>query len=365
MISSHTMYWLDQRCRAATGRAEVPFGGLNIIMMGDLGQLPPVGGTPVFVKPKKRDDELTQTAYTLWREFKTVVWLNSNWRQRDQEEWFKMLLRIRNGDVDKSTWEMLLTRAPYGLPDEEVRAFEEATHLFYTNHEADEMNEQCLERLRHPITLSKAAHTGRKSATATINQAGGLLPNLRLCVGARVMLVDNLWPEAGLANGACGTVIQIVYEDNDAPPRIPTAVIVQFDQYSGPSVLADKERCVPIVAMTHTWYTKQGEASRRQIPLRLCWAMTIHKSQGQTLDKAVIDLGPRKSNAGVTFVGLSRVRALEHLLIKPMGLDRIVSIGKAIGLRSRITEDRRLYGLYERLRHEHDAMMSAIADEAP
>ncbi|XP_059078134.1 uncharacterized protein LOC131876694 [Cryptomeria japonica] len=107
---------------------------------------------------------------------------------------------------------------------------------------------------------------------------------LLISKNARVMLTTNLWIEAGLVNGALGYVENIVYKTGSMPPEPPTYVMVKFDTYSRISFNAQNPKIVPISA-TH-------RGSTTQIPLRLAWAMTIHKSQGLTLEKATIDIGP-------------------------------------------------------------------------
>ena len=113
---------------------------------------------------------------------------------------------------------------------------------------------------------------------------GGLEPKLFLCLGARVMLTRNLWTEKGLCNGSMGTVLDIIYKEGDNPPALPIAVLVQFDDsYTGPSFCSDKPRCVPIIPETNESDLHGTFCERQQLPLKLSWAITIHKSQGLTL----------------------------------------------------------------------------------
>ena len=95
------------------------------------------------------------------------------------------------------------------------------------------------------------------------------------------MLITNLWVEVGLVNGAVGTVISICYE-RGGPPDLPLAVMVKFDDYTGPTL---PDQTVPITPVRCTWASSACNYSRLQIPLKLAWAVTIHKAQGLTLDK--------------------------------------------------------------------------------
>ena len=88
------------------------------------------------------------------------------------------------------------------------------------------------------------------------------------------MLISNLWVEVGLVNGAIGTVKAICYQ-NGGPPDLPLAVIVMFDKYCGPTL---HDGTVPVTPIRHTWSSSGVQCSRLQLPLKLAWAVTIHKS---------------------------------------------------------------------------------------
>ena len=105
-------------------------------------------------------------------------------------------------------------------------------------------------------------------------------------------------------NGSMGTVQAICYPTG-GPTFLPTAVMVQFDSYSGP-ILPDGS--VPIVPIRRTWSNSGKTCSRLQIRLKLAWAITIHKAQGLTLNKVVIDIGSEEFSTGFTFVACSGVR---------------------------------------------------------
>ena len=140
---------------------------------------------------------------------------------------------------------------------------------------------------------------------------GGLEPVIYLAKGARVMLTMNIWTKVGLCNGALGTVLDFVYADGQTPPVLPICVLVHFDEdYSRLSLTASLARCVPICPITQVSQNGGLNCERQQLPLKLAWAMTSHKSQGLTLKKAWVDLGPSESSPGMTYVALSRVKKL-------------------------------------------------------
>ena len=174
-----------------------------------------------------------------------------------------------------------------------------------------------------------------------------MVPTLFLTTKASVMLTMNLWSEVGLCNGATGKVIDIIYADNHSPPNLPVAVIVQFDHYTGPSFIDTLPKCVPIPPVTITSKSLETFHERQQLPLKLAWAITIHKSQGLTLPKAWIDIGPSEKAPGITYVAISRVRSLNSCIIEPMTFECLTSIKKSSQFQFRLMEEYRLDKLAE------------------
>lgn len=165
---------------------------------------------------------------------------------------------------------------------------------------------------------------------------------LCLAKGARVMLNSNLWVDVGLVNGAMGTIKAICYL-NSHPPDLPLAIMIHFDKYFGPTL---HDSSVPIVPIRRTWSAAGGQCSRLQLPLKLAWAVTIHKSQGLTLDKAVVNVGTKEFSSGLTFVACSRVRQLRDLLFNPpCTFQRLASLSNSKRLLERKAEDQRLLTL--------------------
>ena len=149
--------------------------------------------------------------------------------------------------------------------------------------------------------------------------------------------------DAGLCNGAIGVVKDIVYNNACSPPALPVALVVQFDEsYIGPSIFTDSPQCVPIVPVRSNSDTLGSAYERQQLPLRLAWSITIHKSQGLTLSKAWIDLGTTEKVAGLAYVALSRVRKLDDLVIEPMTLERLCAIKKSSNYKFWLKEESRL-----------------------
>ncbi|CAB1099498.1 unnamed protein product [Ectocarpus sp. CCAP 1310/34] len=194
--------------------------------------------------------------------------------------------------------------------------------------------------------------------------AEGLERDLYLAKGAKVMLSKNLYQQVGLVNGIRGEVVELVCADDAPPPKLPLYVVVKFEGYSGGEWSSQERyrRCVPISPVDTTWQDG-GTQVRTQLPLRLCWAITMHKSQGQTLAKAVIDLGPKEACTGLTFVCLSRAKRLVDLMVEPMSFDRIGNLGNSPTMKARLQEEVRLGELAQstRVKYTDMGVFSAVA----
>jgi ATP-dependent DNA helicase PIF1 len=128
------------------------------------------------------------------------------------------------------------------------------------------------------------------------------------------MLTKNSWQRKGLYNGALGTVRGLVFREGVRPPSLPICALIEFDDYCGPSIIPHIRKVVPIVPEVVPFEPRCGKTgSREQLPLLLGWAITIHKSQGLTLNRAVIGLGDKEMSMGITYVGCSRVKSVHGL----------------------------------------------------
>ena len=338
--------WIDCRCRQATGLADQAFGGLSVILVGDIAQLSPVGDKPLFHSLPKSEKQIQ--GHLIYKEFKQVVTLSVNHRvdgKTNAHSCFRdLLIRARNGESTFADWQTLLSRTPENVTNIE-EFLTSSVRLSYLKAKVAEMNLIKLKNLNQPIATIKARHSGG-AQTLSSDEMGGLEPVIYLAKGARVMLTMNMWTEVGLCNGALGTVLDFVYADGQTPPALPICVLVQFDeQYNGPSLTASVPRCVPICPITQISQNIGHTCERQQLPLKLAWAMTIHKSQGLTLKKAWIDLGPSENSPGMTYVALSRVKRLQDLIIEPMTFERLQAYKKSNFLKYRLIEEKRLDSL--------------------
>ena len=198
---------------------------------------------------------------------------------------------------------------------------------------ADRYNAERLERLARernvPILAIRAAHSGPRGAQPQRMDAEdfrGMKTDLRLCVGARVLLTTNEWVEAGLVNGAAGYVRGFMlprgFDPNSSLSTLnaPVAVIVEFDEVNldGPrgemrSFFSEPERknWVPVYHSAPVTATTDSDITRAQFPLTLAWALTHWKAQGMTLRRVRICM--RRAVAGAAGVGYVVVTRVKHV----------------------------------------------------
>jgi hypothetical protein len=283
MLSANTFSMADRVCREVR-RTTLPFGGIQVVMVGDFFQLPPVS----------RGGQETLFAYagSAWRELNPLMcYLTEQYRQ-DDDEFLAVLAAIRRNEVDEMHFEHLTGRI-VAIGD----APEDAPKLFSHNADVDRINAAELAKL--PGEKKSYRMNGKGSAVLIEGLKRGCLSpeTLDLKKNAVVMFTKNS-PLGTFVNGTLGVVTG--FSANDSLPIVETK--------DGRTITAEPME----------WQVEeQGKvrASVSQVPLRLAWAMTVHKSQGMSMDAAVIDLS-QAFEYGQGYVALSRVRRLSgvHLL---------------------------------------------------
>ncbi|ELP91870.1 hypothetical protein EIN_397800 [Entamoeba invadens IP1] len=260
-----------------------PFGGIQVILCGDFFQLPPVSsdGLKRFAFEGEQWNKVVRRMYNL-----SVVH-----RQKDKE-FIYVLNKIRYGTVDEWCLNKLRERI-----DQEKKG-ETYTILFSKLNDVDETNSWKLKELHNESKLFKAKDSGNTQLFKTSK----VPTTLELKIGAFVMVTKNISIEKNLANGSLGVVIG--FDDENTFGNIPVPVVkFEFGTFS------IKET---------KWEVDVGgkaAATRVQIPLQLAWAISIHKSQGMTLERAIVRIDNVFAN-GQAYVALSRIKSLEGLCIK-------------------------------------------------
>ncbi len=284
MLHDFRLDMVDEACRLVRKEPDLPFGGIQIIMSGDFFQLPPIN------RGDSRAGSFVVNA-TVWQELDPVICYLEEQHRQDDETLIEILNAIRAGDVRRHHAETLLSRTEV-FPDD----LEQLTELHTVNIDVDSMNEAKLKEIDHDEVSYEQTTTGSENYVENL-QRSVLAPKvLRLKLGALVMAVKNS-PERKYVNGSIGTVV-----DFDPATDYP---VVAFQNGKEVTMVPD------------TWELRDGDkkrASITQIPLRLAWAITVHKSQGMTLDAARIDL--RKAFVeGMGYVALSRVKNVNNLYL--------------------------------------------------
>jgi len=296
MLSARTFGLVDLVCREVRGSDE-PFGGLQVVLVGDFFQLPPVVRRDE--DPNERlgfeneaDDPSAAFAYqsSVWRKLGlTVCYLSEQYRQEDGA-FLDILSALRSGSLADAHRQRLLARSVSSakIPDG-------ITKLFPHNADVDFVNERELGKLFGDVHVFKMACNGQTPLVEQLKR-GCLSPEkLQLKMGAKVMFTKNNF-EGKFVNGTTGVVVGF---------RADEVPIVE---------LRNGKRVAAEPASWNIEIESQTLASVTQVPLRLAWAITVHKSQGMSLDAAVIDLG-NAFEYGQGYVALSRVRSLAGLYV--------------------------------------------------
>ena len=282
MLHDFRLDMLDLILRRVRDKDE-PFGGIQVVMSGDFFQLPPVnrgdsrgGGFVVYSQ--------------VWQDAQpTILYLDRQYRQTD-DQLLSILTALRDGNIRRGHAESLLERTEVEPPDDMI------TELHTMNIDVDKINNNKLDDLDGDLIEYEQLTTGSKNYVESL-QRSVLAPQvLSLKKGALVMAVKNAMDKK-YANGSIGTVV-----DFEPLTEYP---IVEFRN--------GRE----VTMVPESWELRDGDHKRAgitQVPLRLAWAITVHKSQGMTLDAAKIDL--RKAFVeGMGYVALSRVRSLDSLYL--------------------------------------------------
>ena len=258
MLGQVAFGWTDKRCKQATGFNNKVLGGKSLILIGDPGQLPPVADKPLY--HAKPSSDVGEQGYQTYQMFDKVVKLTVNQRVQgtssEQVNFRDLLLQLRKAESTVDDWKLLLTRQPSHIPN--LSEFQDSTKLLYSNEQVANYNHEQLIKLEHPIAHINARHSSAIAKKISSEDMSGLEPVVFLAKGARVMLTVNLWASVGLCNGATGTVIDFIFQNNHQPPALPVAVIVQFENYRGPSFNDTQLSHVPICPITVSSQTEHG-----------------------------------------------------------------------------------------------------------
>lgn len=282
MLHGKRLNMIDEICRLLRV-SDKPFGGLQIILTGDLFQLPPIdrGATSIdFV-------HLSEA----WKSLNPKICYLTEQHRQLSDPLLDLLEAMRANDINQAHFDALSERL-----GAQPLASESVTRLYSHNQDVEQINSEHLSNIQSDSRTFVMETYGVQAKVDQLTKSVLAPEILELKVGAEVMFVANNFSD-GYVNGSRGKVIG--YKDD-----LPQVEL----QSSGRIVKVDK----------HSWALEEdGKEKARvtQLPLRLAWAITIHKSQGMSLDSAEIDLS-RAFTPGMGYVALSRVRSLDGVYLK-------------------------------------------------
>jgi len=278
MLDAASLDLVDKICKAGKNPF-MPFGGMQIVLCGDFFQLPPIG----------KDAEFSFQAFSWEESGIKVCYLDEQFRQ-DDSDFLKVLNKIRTNEAGEKELAILKTRL-----NKKVSHLPKVTKLYTHNMNVDILNQTELSNIDEVPEIFQMIEHGPTELVEFLKKSYPVAQELKLKVGAVVMFIKNNY-EAGYVNGTLGEVVDF---DSEGYPVIKTK------NKNG------------IVAKPASWNIEEDEAilaSIKQIPLRLAWAITVHKSQGMSLDAAEIDLS-KSFERGMGYVALSRVHALDSICL--------------------------------------------------
>lgn len=298
MVGSNILLQIHKRLQQLKGEGDdTTFCDVSILAVGDLFQLQPVAQPHVFAQVADAYARLYRSG-SLWCDEFLMIELNEIMRQRGDNQFAQLLSRVRTCSCTDEDIDTLRSR---NIEDDDPNYPQDSIHVYRLNVDVDKQNLLKLHDLApeeqhviiHAIDSSKDKRTQQLNLTMPTSKTntGGLVSELRLAVGAKVMLTVNV---------NRGTVEHIMKTSNDVHlvliklehPRVGTAAIAQShyrDQHPSAVPISRHE------AVFNIGKNKAAEVSRRQFPLVLAWETTIHKVQGLTLNQIVVDMKDKHS----------------------------------------------------------------------
>jgi hypothetical protein len=310
MLSAELFDILDSVGRAVRNAPGLPWGGIRLLLCGDFMQLPPIGGRMLFESETfKKMFYPVPGAYSMSCEafdiVENVIILKHNYRHGP--EMLAIMKELRLGQISDATHAFLNSLSRPLPPYEGI----EPTNLFSTNMDVDFKNTDALAKIESESRNFVAIDKGSTS----VYGKGMLVPaTLTLKVGAQVMCLKNM-PDNKIFNGSRGVVVGFEDDGREAgSSNSPIPILYPLVKYMSGQIVRMEPMLFEIV--------KDGKRlfSRRQVPLKLAWAITIHKSQSLTIDRLVIDLRGTSRNFGQAYVAVSRGTSFDNIQL--VGYDK-------------------------------------------
>lgn len=360
MVRADLLDCVDKFLRLNGPAPKEPFGGIQMVFIGDLYQLPPVekdfndggGLIKAYESPYFFSSPSFKQSHFAFLQLRTI------YRQKDQV--FKDVLNaVRNNAVTQEHLALLNSRSEDASANFTFEKF--AIYLTPHNHRARHVNNFFLQRIKKELVT----YQGRTSGNFENRELPTDL-NLHVKVGAQVMMLNNDYKKRWV-NGTMGKIVGI--ENKNSPPpateepeyisedslgeegaerfpfktKTPNRQAFEEDANAYDSVIVELETGETVKVKPHTWEIYKFVYSQRQqrvdsqvtgtftqYPFKLAWAVTIHKAQGKTFDKVYIDLSTGTFAHGQLYVALSRCRTLEGLYLKTPLTDKDIILDKRV-----------------------------------
>ena len=320
------------------------FGNVGVIAIGDFYQCSPVASSSIY-------------SSLLWSDHFEYVELKINERQKTNLSFSQMLNRIRKlkkkEDMSKEDRDILEKCHQRYLKKEYHR---EALHLFARNAQVDAHNEEMIEKICTNIRSFYEVDSYDKKIKPNDSKQNKKNKPLRLAKNARVMITKNICVNDGLANGVTGRIIGFVGNNNTGVSRIilkcDPSTVGSLHRVNCPHCHEKNTVCVTRESdsLDQHDHDSRSRKSTKQFPLRLSWAMTIHKAQGITVDEVVISTKDFFGN-GMGYTALSRVRTLEGLFLMDLDFDKFYCNEKIGRVLSQMKEMKRKKAIFEPSSH--------------
>jgi ATP-dependent DNA helicase PIF1 len=245
-----------------------PFGGIQLILVGDFFQLKPIENDYCFLS-------------SLWNKINMETVILTKMIRQDGDEEFKQILKeIRTGNISDITYKKLKN-----LKNTIFESNIIPTKLYPKNKEVDKINIENINKLKEPFKIYKATFSGLKEIPEY---------NISLCIGAQIMVTRNISIDLKIVNGTRGIILKLL-------PKTIIISLVNGTEYE--------------VEYTTDYINKEKTKNIYFLPIKIAYAISIHKSQGATLDCLEVDLGSNIFSEGQSYVALSRARNLKDIKV--------------------------------------------------
>ncbi|XP_069108223.1 uncharacterized protein [Argopecten irradians] len=341
MVGNKMLSLINECLQKIKGNQSQLFGGVSVVLIGDLYQLKPVMDKWIFAD---LEEHMGPLATNLWTSLFTMHELSEIMRQKDDKDFAELLNRLRSLENSTLSKEDIATLKSRIINSSDAHYPRDAPHLFTTNKQVDDFNKEVFDLASSTKVTVPSLDTVVGDIPANVKDrliqalqnvsttnTAGLMNVVPIAVGMPYEITANLNIQDGLVNGACCHVRKIEYKQENTDR--PSIIWVQFEDNStgletrrtynhlrSPNI---DNTWTPIFDTQRNFMYNRKSFIRIQFPIRPAAAKTIHKSQGCTLKKVVVDMTSVRKQPHMHYVALSRVRNLSDLFILNLNEEKI------------------------------------------